>query len=68
MKQYRRLTLTQEDGLNDHHRGQDLQEKPVKKDSTIDLLTIMSDKVTVKFKVGPDMYETETGRWCHTCR
>jgi hypothetical protein len=45
-----------------------LVEKPVKKDSTLDLLTMMSDKVTVKFKVGPDKYETDTGRWCYTCK
>jgi len=40
----------------------------VKKDSTLDILTIMSDRVTVKFKVGPDLYETEKGRWCHLCK
>jgi len=41
---------------------------PVKKDSTLDILTVMSDRVTVKFKVGHDIYETEIGRWCHICR
>ena len=41
---------------------------PVKKDSTLDLLTIMSDRVTVKFKIGEDKYETDTGRWCNPCK
>ncbi|KDR76045.1 hypothetical protein GALMADRAFT_210753 [Galerina marginata CBS 339.88] len=31
----------------------ELEEKPVKKDLTLDLLTIMTDKFTVKFKTGP---------------
>jgi hypothetical protein len=39
-----------------------------KKDLTIDLLLVMSDKVTVKFKVAEDMYETEKGRWCNVCK
>ena len=39
----------------------------MKKDSMPDLL-IMSDKVTVKFKVGDDKYETEIGRWCNVCK
>lgn len=58
----------QDDGLNDHQRGADLQEKPVKKDATLDLLTIMTDKVTVKFKVADDKYEMEQGRWCMICK
>lgn len=36
---------------------------PVKKDSTADLLLIMTDRVKVKFK-NKDQYETLTGRWC----
>ncbi|KAF8963735.1 hypothetical protein BDZ97DRAFT_1919514 [Flammula alnicola] len=52
----------EEDGLNDHQCGDDLQEKPGKKDSTLDLLTVMTDKVKVRFKVGADKYEMETGR------
>ena len=35
--------------------------KPVKKESTLDLLTIMSDRVTVNFKVGENKFETEKG-------
>jgi hypothetical protein len=62
------MTKIQDDGLNDHQRGANLQEKRVKKDSTLDLLTIMSDKVTVKFKIKADEYETEVGRWCNTCK
>ncbi|KAF8190134.1 hypothetical protein BJ912DRAFT_1022250 [Pholiota molesta] len=59
---------TREDGLTAHHRGAELETKPVKKDSTLDLLTIMTDKVTVNFKVARDKYETETGRWCNICK
>jgi len=47
--------------LNDHQRGAPLEEAPVKKDSTLDLLTIMSDKVTVQFKVANDRYQTDAG-------
>jgi len=60
--------LSKDDGLDDHHRGADLVEMPVKKESTLDLLTIMSDRVTVSFKVGEDKYEKERGRWCNTCK
>ncbi|KAF8173117.1 hypothetical protein BJ912DRAFT_859601 [Pholiota molesta] len=55
------------DGLDARHHGDELQTKPVKKDSTLDLLTMMTDKVTVKFKVAGNKHETETGRWCNTC-
>lgn len=37
--------------MNDDQRGDELQEKPARKDSTLDMLTIMSDRVTVKFKI-----------------
>ena len=49
------------DGLNGHQNGEDLQEKSMKKNLTHDILTVMSDRVKVKFKVRPDVYETETG-------
>jgi hypothetical protein len=39
-----------------------------KKDLTIDLLLVMSDRVTVKFKVAGNKYETEKGRWCIICK
>ena len=42
--------------------------KNLKKDLTLDLLMIMSDKVMVKFKVGDDKYEMEIGRWCNVCK
>ena len=35
-----------------------------KKDSTLNLLAIRLDKVMVKFKAGPDNYETELGHIC----
>jgi hypothetical protein len=57
-----------EDGLNDHQRGTDLHESVIKKDSTRDLLTVMSDRVKVKFLVGKDKYEMEMGRWCYLCK
>lgn len=41
---------------------------PVRKDSTIDLLIIMSDRISVKFKLGGDKFEKETGRWCNICK
>lgn len=28
----------------------------------------MLDKVTVKFKIGPDQYDKEMGRWCNICK
>ncbi|KAH9953323.1 hypothetical protein BGW80DRAFT_1439430 [Lactifluus volemus] len=56
------------DGLNDHQRGPELEEKPARKDSTLDLLTIMTDKVIVNFKVAADTFETERGRWCTICK
>jgi hypothetical protein len=56
------------DGLNEHQRGTILQEKPVKKDSTLDILTVMSDRVTVNFKNGDKKTVTEKGRWCNLCR
>ena len=62
------LTTLQDDGLNEHQRGPELEEKPVKKDLTCDLLTIMSDKVTMKFKIGTDKFVTDRGRWCNLCK
>lgn len=29
---------------------------------------MMSERVTVKFQVGPGNYEIEIGRWCNTCK
>jgi len=34
----------------------------------LDLLMIMSDTVTVKFKLGTDNYMTEKGQWCKICK
>jgi hypothetical protein len=45
-----------------------LEDQVVKKDLTLDLLTIMSDRVMVKFKIAADTYETVKGRWCTVCR
>lgn len=54
--------------MNEHQRGSILQEKTIKKDSTLDLLTIMTDRVTVKFKTVGDSYDTVIGRWCTICK
>ena len=53
---------------NTNQQGEELTKKPVKKESMLDLLTIMSDRVMVKFKVRADTYETETERWCNVCK
>lgn len=57
-----------EDGLTHHQRGATLETVVAKKESTVDLLLVMSDRVTVKFKVAGDTYETEKGRWCNICK
>ncbi|KAF8257167.1 hypothetical protein EI94DRAFT_1774604 [Lactarius quietus] len=44
-----------DDGLNGHQHGVELEEKTVKKDLTLNLLTIMLDRVIVKFKMGQDV-------------
>ncbi|RDB16020.1 hypothetical protein Hypma_003461 [Hypsizygus marmoreus] len=41
---------------------------PVKKQSTKDLLLVMTDRVEVKFKVGENDYKSLTGRWCIPCK
>jgi len=56
------------DELNTHQRGAGLEERPVKKVSSLDILTIMSDRVKVKFMVGADKFEVDTGRWCNICK
>jgi len=63
-----RLTQSQGNGLNDDQHGAELETQPVKKDSMLDLLMIMSDKVTMKFKLGEDNYVTEVGHWCKICK
>ena len=62
------LTRWAQDGLNAHQRGADLEERPVKKVSSLDILTVMSDRVKVKFMVGPNKSEVDTGRWCNICK
>ena len=50
--------------MNVHQRSEALQEKPVKKESTLDLLTMMSDRVAIKFHIGNGQSVSEVGRWC----
>ena len=38
-----------------------LEEKPMKKDSTLDILTVMTDRVTVNFKTANNKTVTEKG-------
>ena len=45
-----------------------MEAMPVKKESTLDLLTVMSDKVTVKFRLSVDEYVTKVGHWCNICK
>lgn len=62
------LTEWSNNRLNDLQRGDNLQQTPVKKDSILDLLTMTSDRVKVKFQLGPKKYEIKIGRWCNTCK
>ena len=55
------VTLEKDDGLNDHHCGANLVAMPVKKDQTLNLLTIMSDGISANFKVGENKLEMKRG-------
>ena len=54
--------------MTDFQRGHDLHESAVKKDLTLDFLTIMTDRVKVMFKMVGDTYDVEIGRWCTICK
>ena len=45
-----------------------LKQSQSKKDLTLDMLTIMSDKVNLKFKVRDGEYKKKSGRWCNICK
>jgi len=62
------LTGWAQDGLNAHQCGADLQEKSIKKASTLDILTVMLDRVKVKFMVGANKSEVDVGCWCNICK
>jgi len=62
------LTGWAQDRLNAHQHGADHQEKPIKKASTLDILTVMSDRVKVKFMVGANKSKVDAGRWCNICK
>ena len=55
------LTLEKDDGLDDHHCRANLVAMPVKKDQMLDLLTIMSDRISVNVKVGENKLQMERG-------
>lgn len=57
-----------DDTLEPRHCSSIPSAKPVKKESTKDLLLMMSDRVKVKFKVRDNEYQTISGRWCLTCK
>ena len=54
-------------GLEEQHRGEILEALAVKKDTMRDLLTVFSDRFTVKFKKG-DKIQVLKGQWCLPCR
>ncbi|GLB39419.1 hypothetical protein LshimejAT787_0605810 [Lyophyllum shimeji] len=56
------------DGLQEKHTLPMPSAQPVKKESTKDLLLIMSDKVTVRFMNADKTSETVRGRWCSVCK
>ena len=55
------LTISkfQDDRLNKHQCGEKLEAKPTKKELICDILEVMSDKVTVKFKIVVDKFIME---------
>jgi hypothetical protein len=55
------------DGLESQHHIEVGSLQAVKKESTRDLLTIFSDHVVIKIKVGGEK-ETRRGRWCMPCK
>ncbi|KAF9220701.1 hypothetical protein BS17DRAFT_820521 [Gyrodon lividus] len=56
-----------EDNLSDRHRADVPAKISVKRTRTADLLTIFSDRVTVKF-MSNNIIETKIGRWCNVCK
>ena len=62
-----RMIYLQNSDLEEQHRGEIPEVLVVKNDSTKDLLTICSDKVSVNFKAGKNMTKLR-GRWCLVCR
>jgi hypothetical protein len=67
MRKNQLLTKEKEDETEGPHQIDIPVELRVKKDSTKDLLTIFSARVTVNFKKGENT-ETVSGRWCMICK
>jgi hypothetical protein len=61
------MTVKDESDLEERHQGDIPDTLIVKKDTTKDLLTIFSDRLTVKFKKG-GITKAVKGRWCNPCR
>ena len=51
----------QDDGLNKHQHGEEVEEKPTKKELMCDILKVISDKVTVKINIAMDKFIIEWG-------
>jgi hypothetical protein len=67
MRKNQLLTKEKEDETEEPHQIDIPVELQVKKDSTKDLQTIFSARVTVNFKKG-ETTETVSGRWCMICK
>ena len=61
------LTISkfQDDRLNKHQHGEEPGTKLTKKELTCNILEVMSDKVTVKFKIVVDKSIMKQGWWCN---
>jgi hypothetical protein len=51
-----------------HHRANTPDKLAVKADLSRDILTIFSDRLSVKFKSNQHEIETLKGRWCQVCK
>ena len=54
--------------MQDKHHGELQAARHVKKQNTKDLLTIFSDRVTVRFINMDAREELKLGRWCMVCK
>lgn len=54
--------------ITDQHRAVVPDVLPTKKNKASDVLTIFSDRCTVKFCQRDGLVDTLKGRWCNVCR
>lgn len=57
-----------QDDVHAEHRGEPEGAHNIKKRNTKDLLTIFSDRVTVRFVKTEGEAELRVGRWCLVCK